>query len=461
MKNIFQFYGGIHPLEAKMARGAAICEPPLLDRYFVPLSMHIGAPAKPVVKAGDKVLRGQLLAAPGGFVSAAIHSPTSGTVKEFSTCITPGNPTQPCMVIEADGEDRPVDPMPQMPAWRNFDPAVLLKRVGEAGIVGMGGAAFPTSVKLSIPQGKYVDTLIINGVECEPCLTADHRLMLEHAEKAVEGIGIVARILGVSNVYLVIEKNKEDAIWLMGELLRRNATPIRLVTPRVRYPQGAEKQLIYTVTKREVPHGGLPVDVHCVVQNIGTALAIAEAVIDGKPLYERATTVTGTPVVTPTNWHFRIGTTYTDAIRLSGGTRGEVSKIISGGPMMGFTVFSTEIPIMKNTSGITLLSPDEVIQFTSRECIRCGRCNDVCPMMLMPGILSLQIENERFADAQQWHVMDCIECGCCAFVCPSQRPLVQHMRRAKAEVGARIRAQKAAAAPAAPAASAAPQSKQP
>ncbi len=447
MKNIFQFYGGIHPLESKMARGAPICLAPLLPRYVVPLSMHIGAPAKPVVKVKDKVLKGQLIAEPGGFVSAAIHSPTSGTIKEFTTCITPTNPTQPCVVIEADGEDKAAEPLAPFADWRDADPAALLKRVGEAGIVGMGGAGFPAAVKLSIPPNKSVDTLIINGVECEPCLTADHRLMLECAEKAIEGIGIAARILGVSNIVFVIEDNKADAIQHIRELLPKanTPTPIHLATPRVRYPQGAEKQLIYTVTQRQVPHGGLPVDVHCVVHNVATLLAIAEAVVDGKPLYERTTTVTGRPVVSPANWRFRVGTTYTEAIRLSGGTRGEVGKVISGGPMMGFTVYSTEVPVMKNTSGITLLSPEEVVQFTSRECLRCGRCNDVCPMMLMPGILSAQIENERFTDAEEWNVMDCIECGCCTFVCPSRRPLVQHMRRAKAEVGARLKARAAAA----------------
>ncbi len=444
LNHIFHFYGGVHPREAKVASRAAIVSAPLLPQYTVPLAMHIGAPATPVVKAGDMVKRGQLIGQAAGFVSSNIHSPTSGKVKALDFCLGAAGTQLPCVLIEADGEDTPAEPLPPYPDWQNTEPDRLLKRVGEAGIVGMGGAAFPTPVKFTIPVGKYVDTLIINGVECEPCLTADHRLMLENPLKVLQGVAIAARILNVTNIVIAVEKNKLDAIMELAKLAPTVDPNIRIQPLEVRYPQGAEKQLIYTVTRRQVPSGGLPADVHCVVMNVGSAFALAEAVIDGKPLYERVTTVTGTPIASPGNWRFRVGTPFSEAIKLAGGTQGEVGKLISGGPMMGMAVYSQAVPIIKSTSGILLLSSEEVFQYTSKACLRCGRCNDACPMQLMPGILSTQIENERFDDAQNWNVMDCIECGCCAFICPAGRPLVQHMRRAKAEVGAKLRAQKAA-----------------
>lgn len=449
MMKIFHFYGGVHPQEAKVSRGVSIVDAPLYPLYTVPLAMHIGAPARPLVKVGDTVLRGQQIGEPASFVSSAIHSPTSGKVKALDVCLGPQGTQLPCVVIESDGEDTPAEPLPPIPDWRDADPDILRKRVAEAGIVGMGGASFPTPVKLSIPPGKSIDTLIINGVECEPCLTADHRLMLESPKMILEGVELVARILGVKNVFIGIENNKPDAIQVLTQEATAYTDPAIHVLPlHVRYPQGAEKQLIYAITKRQVPSGGLPADVHCVVQNIGSIYAIAEAVIHGKPLYERVTTVTGTPLVSPGNWRFRVGTSYAEAIKLAGGLKegASIAKLISGGPMMGMTVYSQAIPVMKNTSGILLMAPEEVHQYTSKACLRCGRCNDVCPMQLMPGILSVQIENERFDDAQNWHVMDCIECGCCAYTCPAARPLVQHMRRAKSEVGAKLRAAKAAAA---------------
>ena len=311
MMKIFHFYGGVHPQESKFSRGVSICDAPLYPLYTVPLAMHIGAPAKALVKVGDKVLRGQPIGEPASFVSSAIHSPTSGKVKALDVCLGPLGTQLPCVVIESDGQDTPADSLPPIPDWRNADPALLRKRVAEAGIVGMGGASFPTPVKLSIPPGKSIDTLIINGVECEPCLTADHRLMLESPKMILEGVELVARILGVKNVFIGIENNKPDAIQVLTQKATAYTDPAIHVLPlHVRYPQGAEKQLIYAITKRQVPSGGLPADVHCVVQNIGSIYAIAEAVIHGKPLYERVTTVTGTPLVSPGNWRFRVGTSY-------------------------------------------------------------------------------------------------------------------------------------------------------
>lgn len=436
------FRGGVHPEDGKsLSCDVAIQPAPLLETYVVPLLQHIGAPPKPVVKKKDTVLRGQLLAEPGGFVSAAIHSPTSGTVKDVSECLGLSGTMIPAVTIVADGEDTAADPLPPIENWQEADADTLKQRVGEAGIVGMGGAAFPTSVKLSPPPTKPISVLILNGVECEPCLTADHRLMLEQPEKILLGAQILARILGVKEIHIGIEANKPDAIALMTE--KAKGTPVKVSELRVRYPQGAEKQLIYALTGQKVPSAGLPMDVGAVVQNVGTAVAVAEAVLEGKPLYERITTVTGSPVVSPGNWRLRVGTPYSEALKLAGGVKTDPAKLISGGPMMGISVYSLDIPVMKNTSGILLLAADEVSQYTSEPCIRCGRCIDTCPMSMMPGTLSVQIENERFDLAEEWHALDCIECGCCAYACPSHRPLVQHMRRAKNEIMAKRKAAQA------------------
>ena len=442
-----RFYGGIHPSEGKVSNKEDIINAPLQELYTVPLQQHIGAPAKMVVQKGDHVLRGQLLGEPGGFVSAAVHSPTSGTVKDVTTCLGPAGATLPAVVIESDGEDKAADPLPPFENWQDAEPAALKARVGEAGIVGMGGATCPTFVKLSPPPNVKIDTIILDGVECEPCLTADHRLMLETPEKIVKGAQIIGRILGVKRLIIAIELNKPDAIETMTKAAE--GTDVEVAPLVVRYPQGAEKQLIYALTGRKVPSGGLPAAVGCVVSNVGTTAAIYEAVCLGKPLYERVTTVTGTPVVKPGNYRFRVGTLYRTALELCGGVSEDPAKIISGGPMMGMAVYSLDIPVMKGTSGILLLSRDELVQYSPSACLRCGRCNDVCPMSMMPGILSAQIEHQKFELAEKWHVMDCIGCGSCAYICPAGRPLVQHMRRAKAVVNAKKRAAAAAAAAAA------------
>ncbi|MBN2450551.1 MAG: electron transport complex subunit RsxC [Lentisphaeria bacterium] len=434
-----RFRGGVHPDDGKsLSQAAAIQDAPLLETYTVPLLQHIGAPPKLVVAKGGKVLRGQRLAEPSGFVSAAVHAPTSGTVKEVTEVALPTGRTGPAVVLQADGEDKADEGLAPLTDWAEAEPQVLKQRIVDAGIVGMGGAAFPTAVKLSPPATKPISVLILNGVECEPCLTADHRLMLEQPEAVLTGARILARVLGVRTVRIGIEANKPDAIALLTEKAR--GTGIEVSGLRVRYPQGAEKQLIHALTGRKVPAGGLPMDVGVVVQNVGTAVAVAEAVTLGKTLYERVTTITGRPVVRPGNWRLRVGTPYAKALELAGGVSFDPAKIISGGPMMGFAVYSLDIPVMKSTSGILLLAREDVTQFTGEACIRCGRCVDACPMALMPGTLSVQIENERFDLAETWHALDCIECGCCAYACPAHRPLVQHLRRAKQEVMARRRA---------------------
>ena len=434
-----RFRGGVHPDDGKaLSCDKAIQRAPLFEKYIVPLQQHIGAPPKPAVAAKDTVRRGQLLAEPGGFVSAAIHSPTSGTVTKIADCLGPAGTRIPAVEITSDGEDVADGSLEPIENWAAAAPEQLKQRIADAGIVGMGGAAFPTMVKLSPPPAKPIDTFILNGVECEPCLTADHRLMLEQPAKIVTGALVIARVLGVQKVLIGIEANKPDAIETMTK--QAAGSPVEVRRLRVRYPQGAEKQLIFALTGRKVPAGGLPMDVGCVVQNVGTALAVTEAVVEGKALYERVTTVTGSPVSNPGNWLLRVGTPVRAALELAGGVTEDPGKLILGGPMMGVSLYSLDIPIMKSSSGLLLLASDEISQYTSSACIRCGRCVDTCPMSLMPGTLSAQIENERFDLAENWNVMDCIECGCCAYVCPAHRPLVQHMRRAKAEVMATRRA---------------------
>ena len=372
-----RFYGGIHPSEGKVSNKEDIINAPLQELYTVPLQQHIGAPAKMVVQKGDHVLRGQLLGEPGGFVSAAVHSPTSGTVKDVTTCLGPAGATLPAVVIESDGEDKAADPLPPFENWQDADPAALKARVGEAGIVGMGGATFPTFVKLSPPPNVKIDTIILDGVECEPCLTADHRLMLETPEKIVKGAQIIGRILGVTRIIIAIELNKPDAIETMTKAAE--GTDVEVAPLVVRYPQGAEKQLIYALTGRKVPSGGLPAAVGCVVSNVGTTAAIYEAVCLGKPLYERVTTVTGTPVVKPGNYRFRVGTLY----RSSSPLRPAYNRNVEADAALQNALIRT---VMKGTSGILLLSRDELVQYSPSACLRCGRCNDVCPMSMMPGM---------------------------------------------------------------------------
>jgi len=430
-----RFYGGVHPPEKKFSAERAIEVLPVPGEMVVPLSMHIGAPAKPVVQGGDEVKVGQVLGEPGGFVSAYIHSPVSGTVRKIEPRDHPLGRPLPCVIIDNDGADETVDFTPLV-RWEETAPEELLDAVFKAGIVGMGGATFPTHVKLKPPPNFHIDTVIANGVECEPYLTADHRMMLEHPAKILEGMRIVMRILGVKRGFLGIEMNKPDAIELMTQKAR-TVDEIEVVPLQVRYPQGAEKQLIYACTGREVPSGGLPMAVGVVVQNVSTLAAIRDAVVKGKPLFERVVTVTGEAVTTPKNLLVRVGTPLRLLIEAAGGLNGDAAKIISGGPMMGLAQHVQNVPIIKGSSGVLCLPPELVDVSPPAPCIRCGACVGVCPAGLLPTDLVRLVENNKFDEADRLGVMDCIECGSCAFGCPSRIKLVQWIRLGKAEVMAR------------------------
>ena len=436
-----KFKGGVHPNDSKALSAAnPIQEAPLLDTYRVIMHQNIGAPPELVVKKGDTVKKGDLLAKASGFVSVPLHAPTSGTIKSIDKCPGPTGISVPAIEITADGEDAWGDVLEPIPDWQTADPAVLKQRVWDAGVVGMGGAGFPSHVKLSPPGGKTIDTLILNGAECEPYLTADHRLMLEQAEDVVLGAAIIARILGLDSAVIGVEENKPDAIAKLTEIAGKYNVKVQGLP--VNYPQGAEKQLIYTITGREVPIGKLPMDVNCVVQNVASAVAIADAVVKGHPSIDRITTVTGKPVVNPGNWRFRMGTPVSTALELTGGVSEQPAKLLLGGPMMGIAQSSLGVTVMKNTSGILLIAADEVSLYTSEPCIRCGKCVECCPANILPATISQAVENKRFDWAEDLNVMACIECGSCSYVCPSHRPLNQHFKRGKIEIQAQLRKKK-------------------
>ncbi|WP_420265388.1 electron transport complex subunit RsxC [Candidatus Magnetominusculus dajiuhuensis] len=426
--------GGIHPPEHKeLACGVAVevCKPP--QRAVVPLSQHIGAPCKALVEVGQRVVAGQLIGNPEGFVSAPVHASIAGKVTSIEAFPAPIGRMVPCIVIENDKSDE----------WAVFedDPNymeraadVLKGRIKAAGIVGMGGATFPTVVKLSPPKEKKIDAVIINGAECEPYLTADHRVMLESPKEVVGGLKILMKVLGLNRGYIGVEENKPDAIEKM-KAATSGDKDIEVYTLVTKYPQGAEKMLIKSILNREVPAGGLPMDVGVVVQNVGTAYAIYEACRAGKPLVERVVSVTGQGVVSPKNLKARIGTPVAQLLEVCGGLKGGAVKVISGGPMMGFAIYDLDTPVTKGTSGIVVMEDNQIVHRVKfNHCIRCGRCVEACPMGLMPLMLSVYSEKGLYSDAKDYHLFDCFECGSCTYVCPSKRPIVQQVRLAKTMV---------------------------
>jgi electron transport complex protein RnfC len=429
------FPGGTHPEEEKsLAEHNPIEALPAPDKVVLPVSQHIGAPAEVCVKVGEAVKKGQRIAEAAGFVSVPVHASLSGTVKAISTFPHPVGSRVLSVVIEKDGKDEWVEGLEERENYGDLDPDAIRDIVREAGIVGMGGAAFPSHVKLSPPRGKSFDTIIINGAECEPFLTADHRLMLESPDDILAGLEIIMKTTGAGRGIIAIEDNKPDCISLMTEKCAAMAN-IEVAALRVKYPQGAEKQLIYALTRRKVPCGGLPMDVNCLVHNVGTTKAIYDAVRFGIPLIERVVTVSGPAVREPKNLRVRMGTLFADCIEACGGVKGDAVRLINGGPMMGIAQFTDQIPVIKGTSGILLF--DGAMKYDSRPCIQCARCVDTCPMSLLPCTISTYVEAGEFEKAEQYGILDCIECGSCAFVCPAKRNLVHDIKFGKAEIASR------------------------
>ncbi len=408
------------------------------------LSQHIGAPSVSTVKPKDAVKRGQVLAEPRGFVSAALHAPTSGVVKAIEPRFHPVQARMSeAIIVEPDGKHELFEQLSPAVSGLDSISAERIKALArEIGLVGLGGAAFPTAVKLAPPEDKPIDTYLLNGAECEPYITADHRLMLEEAGKVIFGFKASMKASGVKRGIICIEDNKPDAIESMKEAMSAY-DGLELAVLSARYPRGGEKQLIQAVLGREVPPPpGLPFDVGVIVSNVGTAYALADAILTGLPLVERVVSVTGEGVANPSNFRALIGTPVSYLIEKAGGFTGTPGKVVMGGPMMGPAVKSLDVPVVKGTSGILVLTKEQAAQEPVLPCIRCGKCIDVCPMGLQPVWMSAYAERGLIEEAEDYRVMDCCECGACTFTCPAKRPLVQWIRMAKAEISSRRNAQR-------------------
>lgn len=435
--------GGIHPPENKLSAGKSIQPIPAPRSVAILLSQHMGAPAKAVVNKGDDVKVGQLIARGEGFLSGNVHASVSGKVTRIDEVQDASGYKRQAVFIDAAGEewDDAVKLDNSLDKEIRLDGPEILKRIAEAGIVGLGGATFPSHVKLTVPRGKKADCLIINGVECEPYLTSDHALMLEKGEEIMVGIQLLKKALNVPLAYIGIENNKPDAIKHLQQLASLYEG-IKVCALKVKYPQGGEKQLIKAVIGREVPSGGLPVDVGVVVFNVGTVFAVYEAVQKNKPLIERIVTVSGKRVKQPANFRVRIGTPVSVLIEAVGGLPENSGKVIMGGPMMGKALGNTEIPVVKGTSGILILPGEESQRVALQACIRCAKCISVCPMGLEPYLLMPLSQRNEFDRLESEHVMDCVECGSCSYTCPASRPLLDFIRLGKSNVGKIIRSRK-------------------
>ncbi len=424
------FKGGIHPPENKyLSEGKEIVNAGIPEEIIIPLSQHIGAPCDPLVEKGDQVLAGQMIGKSEAFVSAPVHASVSGKVKAIEPRLTfTGNKVN-SIVIEPDQEQKSVE----FEGLSELSAENIRQRIRESGLVGMGGAAFPTSIKLTPPKDKKIDSVIINGCECEPYLTCDHRNILEMPEKIIAGLKIIMKTVEAEKGYIGIETNKMDAIEAIKGLIV-DEDLIELVILKTKYPQGAEKQLINAILMREVPSGCLPAEVGALVQNVGTTIKIAEAVNDGKPLIERVLTVSGKGVTEPLNLLVKIGTPISHLIEKSGGFTGDVQKVIIGGPMTGFAQFDMGVPIQKGTSGVLALNGSEVKLALDQPCVRCGRCVNHCPMKLTPLYFCFFAEKDMIDESEENNVLDCFECGACAYVCPSSRRIIQSIRYLKGKV---------------------------
>jgi Na+-translocating ferredoxin:NAD+ oxidoreductase subunit C len=435
--------GGVHPPENKLSAGKPIEVLPVPASVFIPVAQHIGAPATPVVNRGDTVKVGQVIAKSSSFVSTNIHSSVSGKVKKVDfQADSSGYPKQGIFIdVAGDEWIEEIDRSEELKKDFDLTGEEIIKKIQDAGIVGLGGATFPTHVKLVPPKGMKADVLLINGVECEPYLTSDHRLMLEKTDEILVGTRLLMKALNVEKAVVGIENNKPDAIAKLTEKAKEYQG-ISVTALKVKYPQGGEKQLIKAVTGRAVPSGGLPIAVGAVVSNVGTAFAVYEAIQKNKPLFERVVTITGKAVSRPSNFLVRIGTPTAALVDAAGGLPEDTGKVISGGPMMGRAIASLGVPVTKGTSGILLIKKEESKRTEYITCIRCSRCVSVCPMGLEPYLLMTLSEKQLFDRAEDNKIMDCIECGSCSYTCPSNRPLLDYIRFGKGKVGQIIRSRK-------------------
>lgn len=422
--------GGIHPPEAKgSTSNQQIRNAPLPAIAVIPFSQHIGAPAKPIVELGDHVEEAQLIGEPAGFVSASVHSPIPGTVKEFRSLYLPSGVKTNAAVIELDGEFSRLGKPVQTRDWHQMEKDEILEILKQHGVVGQGGATFPSHVKFSVPKGRTCEIFLVNAAECEPYLSADHRVMLERTDAVIEGIRIIRKVLNPERVIIGIEANKPDAI----EKLRAagEAEGIEVMALKVKYPQGAEKNLIEAILGREVPSGKLPIEVGVINANVGTLVSVCEAVRDDKPVIERVVTVAGGAIGQPGNIRARVGSSIRDLIEECGGLIEEPEKFVSGGPMMGFTFSDLDTPVIKGTSGILALTKKEVQYYSATACLSCGRCVEVCPMGLSPTTIFKNVEHEMLDEATAYGLDDCVLCGACAYACPAHIPLVSAFRSAR------------------------------
>ena len=427
--------GGIHPPESKITAGYPITELPLPSELRIMLSQSIGKPSKPIVKVGQAVAVGEMIAEADGFVSAPVHSPVNGTVKKIEPTRTPQGIWQDSIVISIDtteSDARSTKPRSQDEV-NSLSPEEITSIVGDAGIVGLGGATFPTRVKLSVPKGKVATTVIINGAECEPCLTCDDALMRSQADKIVRGAILIMKATRARECVIGIEENKPEAIEALTKAIRAVAN-MSVVTLMKKYPQGGEKQLIYAVTGKTVPAGGLPIDTGCIVDNVATAYAVYDAVYNRRPLTERIVTVTGPSITNPGNFLVKNGTPLSDIISFAGGLPDDTGKIIAGGPMMGRAVSTLDATATKGLSGIVVMPESESHRKPVEPCIRCSKCISVCPMGLEPYLFMLQADAAMWEAMGEHGVMNCLECGCCSYACPANRPLVDMIKLGKQQL---------------------------
>lgn len=436
--------GGVHPHGNKLSAGKPIVPAAVPQKAYILLGQHIGAPAKPIVARGDEVKVGQKIAEPGGFVSAAIYSSVSGKVSKIDNIVDASGYPRPAIIIDVQGDEwvDTIDRTDTIVRECDLKPEEIVKKVAEMGIVGMGGAQFPTQVKLAPPPTAKPECVVINGAECEPYLTADHALMLEHAEEILVGVSILMKAMKVNKGYIGIENNKPDAIAKM-KAAAKTFQGIEIVPLKMKYPQGGEKQLIQAILDRYVGSGALPITTGALVQNVGTAFAVYQAVQKNKPLIERVVTVTGKSLANPSNLLVRIGTPIQQLIDACGGLPEDTGKVISGGPMMGKAVATTEIPTTKGTSGITIMNQKDARRGEVQPCIRCAKCVAACPMGLEPYLLAQLAEHGEFEREINEQIMDCLSCGACQFTCPANRPLLDYISLGKAKAGAILRSRSA------------------